>query len=97
MDSKNQNQNVADKKTELSTTENESTLAEYIIVLNENVSIADALNNLQDYEVQVIRDLNKNRYLIGLVKDPGIEKLTKEVEKSEHIKQIQPNYSYTIQ
>ena len=85
------------KKTELSTTKNESTLAEYIIVLNENVSIADALNNLQDYEVKVIRDLNKNRYLIGLVKDPGIEKLTKEVEKSEHIKRIQPNYSYTIQ
>ena len=75
----------------------ESDLIEYIIVLNDNVDIARALNKLKKYEVQVIRDLNRGRYLIGLKNDPGIEQLRKDVEASEKIKLIQPNFTYTIQ
>jgi len=93
----NQSGFIADRKTESSASNNEITLAEYIIVLEENVSIADAIDNFQIYEAQVIRDLNRGRYLIGLKNDPGIGQLRKDVEASEQIKQIQPNFTYSIQ
>ena len=84
-------------QSENTTDKNESILTEYIIVLKENVSISIAIGLLEKYEVQVIKDLKKNRYLIGLKNDPGLEQLKKEVEATEYIEQIQPNFSYTIQ
>ena len=93
----NQNGYIADRITESSASNNEIILAEYIIVLEENVSIADAIDKFQIYEVQVIRDLKRGRYLIGLKIDPGIEQLNKDIEGFEHIKLIQPNYSYKTQ
>ena len=72
-------------------------MTEYILVLKENVSVADALNSLQKYDVQVIRDLKKDRYLIGLKNNPGIDRLQEDVESSEYIKHIQPNFIYKIQ
>lgn len=97
MESSNQSGYVADRKTESSASNGESILAEYIIVLQENVSIASAINSLQKYEAQAIRDLKKGRYLIGLENDPGIELLKKDVEGSDLIKHIQPNFTYTTQ
>jgi len=88
---------IADRKIESSASNNEIILTEYIIVLEENVSIADVIDNFQIYEAQVIRDLKRGRYLIGLKIDPGIEQLNKDVEGFEHIKLIQPNFIYTIQ
>jgi len=96
-ESTGQSEYVADRKTEFSTSNNDSITAEYIIVLKENVSISSAINHLQKYEAQVIRDLERGRYLIGLKNDPGIELLQKDVEGSDLIKLIQPNFSYTIQ
>ena len=96
-ESNNQSGYIADGKAEFSASNNESILVEYIIVLEENISIGDATSILKKYEVQVIRDLKKDRYLIGLKNDPGIERLKKDVEGSEYIKQIQPNFNYTIQ
>ena len=96
-ESNNQSGYIADRKTESSASNDEIILTEYIIVLEENVSIADAINNFQKYEAQVIRDLKRGRYLIGLKNDPGIERLKKEVEGSDRIKYIQPNFTYTIQ
>ena len=93
----NQSGYIADRKTESSASNNEIILAEYIIVLEENVSIVDAIDKFQIYEAQVIRDLKRGRYLIGLKIDPGIEQLNKDVEGFEHIKLIQPNYSYKTQ
>lgn len=93
----NQSGYIADRKTESSASNNDIILAEYIIVLEENVSIADAIDNFHIYEAQVIRDLKRGRYLIGLKIDPGIERLKKEVEGSDRIKYIQPNFTYTIQ
>ena len=87
----------AEQVVEPSVTNNELKPSEYIIVLDENVSITNAIGILEKYEAQVIRDLNKNRYLIGLKNDPGIEQLEKDVESSEHIKHVQPNFTYTIQ
>jgi hypothetical protein len=92
-----QGEYTADIKDESSANNNESVLTEYIIVLEENVSIASAINSLQKYELQVIKDLKKNRYLVELKNDPGIEQLQKDVEGSERIKHIQPNFTYTIQ
>ncbi len=93
----NQSGYIADRKTESSASINDLILAEYIIVLEENVSIADAIDNFQIYEAQVIRDLKRGRYLIGLKNDTGIRQLRKDVEASEQIKQIQPNFTYSIQ
>ena len=45
----------------------ESSLIEYIVVLNENVSIENAINILKKYEVQVIKDLKKGRYLMSII------------------------------
>jgi len=96
-DSNYQSGYVADKKAAFSASNNGSILTEYIIVLKENVTIASAINSLQKYEAQVIRDLKKGRYLIGLKNDPGIQRLKKDVEGSDRIKQIQSNFTYTIQ
>ena len=96
-DSNYHNGKVADPEVEISAGTRESKQNEYIIVLVENASIESAMNNLQKYDAQVIRDLKRGRYLIGLGNDPGIEQLAKDVKGSEQIKQIQPNFSYSIQ
>ncbi len=96
-ESKYQKEQTANQEVLLPVANDESDLTEYIIVLNENVDIARALNKLKKYEVQVIRDLNRGRYLIGLKNDPGIEQLKKDVESSGYFKHIQPNFTYTIQ
>ena len=92
-----QGEYIADGKDESSANNNESILVEYIIVIEENVSIEKAISIFKKYKTQIIRNLKKDRYLIGLKIDPGIEQLQKDIEGSEHIKQIQPNFSYTIQ
>ena len=92
-----QNEKVAEREVGFSESNEESDSSEYIIVLEENTSITTALNNLQKYELRVIKNLKKGRYLIELKQDPGIEQLRKDLEGSEHIKQIQPNFIYTIQ
>ena len=92
-----QNEKVAEREVGFTEINEESRSSEYLIVLEENISITTALNNLQKYEVRVIKNLKKGRYLIELKQDPGIEQLRKDLEGSEHIKQIQPNFIYTIQ
>ena len=87
----------AEQVVEPSVTNKELKPSEYIIVLEENISISSAISILEKYDAQVIRDLDKNRYLIGLKNDPGIEQLKKDVESSGHIKHVQPNFTYTIQ
>ena len=96
-DSTHSRKEVIGSGVETSISNEDSSLFEYIVVLDENVSIEDAISILKKYEVQVIRDLKKGRYLIGLKNDPGIEQLKKEVEGSEYIKHIQPNFTYTTQ
>ncbi len=96
-DSNYHNEKITEPEVEFSAANEVSNSSEYIIVLAENVSIENAISNLQKYDAQVIKDLKRGRYLIGLKNDPGIERLEKDVEGSEHIKQIQPNFSYTIQ
>ena len=88
---------VAQPEVESSVSNEALNLSEYIIVLEENVSIESATSIFEKYEGQVIRDLKKGRYLIRLKNDPGIEQLQKDVQGSELIKHIQPNYTYTIQ
>jgi hypothetical protein len=88
---------IADGKAGLLESNEESILAEYIIVIEENISFDKAISIFNQYKTQIIRDLNKGRYLIGLKIDPGIEQLQKDIEGSEYIKHIQPNFSYTIQ
>jgi hypothetical protein len=82
---------------ESSVSNEQSKPSEYIIVLEEDISISSAIGILEKYEAQVIKDLDKNRYLIGLKNDPGIEQLKIDVESSRHIKHVQPNFTYTIQ
>jgi hypothetical protein len=92
-----QNEKVAEREVGFSESNEESDSSEYIIVLEENVSIENAISNLKKYDAQIIKDLKRGRYLIGLKNDPGIEQLKKDVKDSLHIKQIQPNFIYTIQ
>lgn len=92
-----QNEKVAEREVEFSSSNEESNLGEYIIVLEENINIADAMTELQQFDSQIIKNLKRDRYLIKLKNDPGIEQLKKHIEGSERIKQIQPNFSYTIQ
>ena len=97
LDSNYHNEKVTELEVEFSAGNEESKSNEYIIVLSENVSIENAMSNLQKYDTRVIKDLKRGRYLIGVRNDPGIEQLQKDVEGSEQIKQIQPNFSYSIQ
>ena len=92
-----QNQKVAEREVEFSESNEESNLSEYISVLEENITIADAMSELRQFDSQIIKNLKRGRYLIKLKNDPGIEQLKKHIEGSERIKQIQPNFSYTIQ
>ena len=96
-DSNYYGEKTTETEVEFSAGNEESKSNEYIIVLAENISIENAISNLQKYDARVIKDLKRGRYLIGLKNDPGIKQLKKDVEGSEHIKQIQPNFSYTIQ
>ena len=96
-ESKYQKEQTASQEVLLPVSNDESDLIEYIVVLKANGNIAGAISILKKYEVQVIRDLKKDRYLIGLKSDPGIEQLKKDVEASENIILIQPNFTYTIQ
>jgi len=80
-----------------STTRNKKALAEYIIVLEDNVSFAIATHRFKKYHVRIIRDLNKGRYLIGIRHDPGIKHLQKIIQDTGHIKHIQSNSPYTVQ
>ena len=52
-----QNEKVAEPEVESSASNEESKPNEYIIVLSENVSIENAISNLQKYDAQVIKDL----------------------------------------
>ena len=92
-----QNEKVAEPEVESSTSREESKQNEYIIVLSENVSIENAISNLQKYDAQVIKNLKRGRYLIRLRSDPGIEQLKKDVLEFKDINHIQPNFVYTIQ
>lgn len=91
------NKEIVDQGIQSSIGSNKTSQAEYIIVLKENVSISDAINGLKKYDAQVIRDLKRRRYLIGLERNPGIEHLQKDIEGSEYIEYIQPNFTYTTQ
>jgi hypothetical protein len=92
-----QNEKVAEREVQFSASNEESNLSEYIIVLEENITIADAVNELRQFDSQIIKNLKRGRYLIKLKNDPGIDLLKKHIEGSKRIKQIQPNFSYTIQ
>ena len=92
-----QNEKVAEPEVESYASNEESKPNEYIIVLSENVSIENAIRNLQKYDAWVIKDIERGRYLIGLKNDPGIEQLKKDVLGSKDINHIQPNFIYTIQ
>lgn len=71
--------------------------AEYIIVLKKDVKITDALHSLKIYKPQLIQDFKRNRYLIRLKINPGIERLQKYISGSDNIKFIQPNFNYKSQ
>lgn len=70
---------------------------EYIIVVNENAKISDAMNILNKYDVRIIKNLNRGRYLIGVKQDPGIEQLRNDIVGSDYINYIQPNFIYKPQ
>lgn len=72
-------------------------VVEYIIVLKKDVKVTDAVNSLKIYDVQVIKDLKRDRYLIGVKNDHGIDKLKKDIVDSEYIKHIQLNFIYSTQ
>lgn len=84
-------------KIEASINSNKENITEYIIVLNKGVETSDAMDALKKYDVQIVKDLKRGRYVIKLKNDPGIKLLEKEVLNSELIKHIQPNYVYTTQ
>ena len=92
-----QKEKVAEPEVESYASNEESKPNEYIIALSENVSIENAIRNLQKYDAQVIKDLKRGRYLIRLRNDPGIEQLKRDVFESKNIDHIQPNFVYTIQ
>ena len=92
-----QRKEVAESGVEASINNEESSLIEYIVVIKANANIASAISSFKKYEAQLIGDLKKNLYQIGLKKDPGIEQLRKDVEGSDLIDYIQPNFTYTTQ
>jgi hypothetical protein len=96
-DSNYQNGQLTALAVEGAATVNTSIQNEYIIVLAENVSIEEALDQLQVYGATVIRNLKRGRYLISVKQDPGIERLTEDFDGSEIIQHIQPNYTYRTQ
>ena len=66
-------------------------------IVESGLSITDALNSLNTYDIWLIKDLKQDRYLVGLKKNPGIERLKNDFIGSEYIKHIQPNFTYTTQ
>ena len=88
---------VKNQLSETSIQINKVNTANYIIVLKKDVKITDAIASLKKYDIQLIKDLKRNRYLVGLKSNPGIEQLQKDIIDSDYIKFIQPDYSYKSQ
>ena len=78
-------------------TQTKKKLTEYIIVLNKAAKLDTAIGSLKKYGVQVVRNMKKNRFVISLNNDPGIEQLQKDILNSADIKHIQPNFIYKTQ
>lgn len=76
---------------------NKVKVIEYIIVLNKGVKFPDAVMSLKIYDIQLIKDIKRDRYVVGFNNDPGIEQLRKDIVRSKYIKHIQPNFSYKAQ
>ena len=98
-ENKNNSSHVTNRLLDTSLQIKKVNAAEYIqyIVLKKDVNITDALNSLKIYNIQLIKDLKRNRYLVELRNNPGIERLHKDIIGSEYIKFIQPNFSYKSQ
>jgi len=96
-DSSYQNGKVSEPGAQIPAGSSESKPIEYIIALVENADIEDAIRHLHKYDAQVIKDLKRGRYLISIRQDPGIEQLKEDIDDSEYIERIQPNFTYTAQ
>ena len=96
-ENKHNNSFIADKSLNTSTDIKKEKTSEYIIVLNKGITITTALSGLKIYNVHLIKNLKRGRYLVGLTNYPGVEKLKKDSVSSKYIKHIQPNFIYTTQ
>ena len=94
---KKPNNNIVESKIGTLVKHDEVKLTEYIIVLNEGAVISDSIKVFNKYQVEILKDLKRNRYVIGLMNDPGMKVLLKEIEQHGNIKLIQPNYRYQAQ
>ena len=89
--------NLKDSTKVITVNENQEKVTEYIIVVKENIKISDAINTLNKYDIHIIKNLNRGRYLIGVKQDPGIDQLRKDIMGSDYINYIQPNFTYKLQ
>lgn len=52
---------------------------------------------LKEFQVQKVKKIRTDLYLVKIKKDPGLKTLEKLVRKSEELDSIQPNYVYRAQ
>lgn len=91
------NNYVTNKPLDSSEQINKVKVIEYIVVLNKGVKFSDVVMSLKTYDIQLIKDIKRDRYVVGFKYDPGIEQLQKDIIGSKYIKHIQPNFSYKAQ
>lgn len=91
------NNYITNKPLDSSEQINKVKVIEYIVVLNKGVKFSDVVMSLKSYDIQLIKDIKRDRYVVGFKYDPGIEQLQKDIIGSKYIKHIQPNFSYKAQ
>jgi hypothetical protein len=67
---------------------------QYIVTLKKGASFKTLTEVFNQFGIQSIKDLSKNRYLITLQQDPGPEEMAKHAATSSEIEDVQPNYIY---
>jgi hypothetical protein len=67
---------------------------EYIVTLDDDVQMEDLVNQFSAYNMVIIKDLGRRRYLIHLDQDPGLDTLMEyDCFKNAECK-IQHNFKY---
>ncbi len=72
----------------------QSAASEYIVTLDKGIQVEELKNQLSEYDLVVVKDLGRGRYLVRFNADPGLDVLKKQGCFKNSKCKIQPNFKY---
>ncbi len=87
---------LADKNNSQKYSEEDRVTGEYIITVEEGIDRDNIYGLFTDHTIVSLEKIKNNIFLIRLENDPGPEKIRNKYIGLDAIKDIQPNYKYSI-